>query len=1092
MQCSQCQFQNPAGMRYCGNCAAPLASLCTACHQQNPQTFKYCGFCGQALPVLPLVSAATGSSSTAAGEAEQQMDVTTSKTLLERRQLTVMFVDLVGSSELSERLDPEDLREIITIYRDKCHQVISRYSGYIAQYLGDGILVYFGYPIAGEDDPCRAVHVALEITGIFKKLKTTLLNQFKVRVRVRIGIHTGLVIIGEQTSTESDRLALGETPNIAARLQAMAQPDNICISNVTRSLVADEFQCISLGTHTPKGFTQALEIFEVRGETDFFQRQTTRTRFPCTPLIGREQECGLMQDRLERAIEGIGQAVYVTGEAGIGKTRLIQEIHERLTVEKHLYIEIQGVSHYRNSPFHAVINYLNRAFNLGCELSIEAKREKVANVFAKYQLGSDRELALTCDLLGIPHEFGDVSSAALPSQIRKRNIITALFHMLQKMAEGKLLVIIVDDVQWLDPSTLELVGMMVDQASLWRMFVLLAFRNDYQLPWKAHSYVTHITLNRLPPKQAARLINALGNDKQLPDEIFQDIIQKTDGIPLFVEELMKMILASGKLIERGNRYELADMLYAVNIPVTLQDSLMASLDKLGADKELAQLIATLGREFIYDFLRAVVSMDEEKLQRQLSGLVSSELLQQRGLPPNASYCFRQALLQETAYQSLLKSTRMNYHRRIAGIIHDQFPDKIENQPEVYAHHLTEAGELAAAVNYWVQAGKFALQRYANLEAISHFNKGLELLHQLPQTRESMHQELHCLTALGQVLIMYKGYTSFKAARVFSQARKLCEKMPQNHQTFQVLAGLWRYYYTRGKLTRARRIAERLREISTRIQDPLLHIEADRIMGCTLFWLGEYIPANQFLQSGLQTIHRSNTLEFSGEDYSQDPCVANFANAALVQWFLGEQQQALHVAQEGITLARALQHPFSIVYALIFATIVSELADDKQQSKLLIDEAMSLAEYYGFGYWLAIGRMLQAWIYRQTGLEEAIQIFDSTMTSFRQNGGNLAMTYFLSLLAQMHLQAGNFDLAGSKINTAIALAENSEEKFYYPELLRLKAVIMGATGDDANELISECLDSAKQLISSSGGVALAGRLQSTIDSTFHSAPPDRYH
>ncbi len=1090
MLCSKCEFSNPAGMRYCGNCAAPLAALCAACQAENPPHFRFCGQCGHALSPTVGNDAAVGGP----GPGQSNPPPRQIANVLERRQLTVVFVDLVGSSQLSERLDPEDLREIITIYRDRSHGVISRYGGHIAQYLGDGILVYFGYPVASEGDPNRAVRAALALIDSFQKLEVTLAQRYGAELKVRIGIHTGLVVIGEQSSGENDRLALGETPNIAARLQSLAIPNGVCISGITQSLLGGEFQCVSQGSQVLKGFSQEMELFNVAGETDFPLRQTTRSQKVTIPLIGREQECGLMLDRLEQSLEGTGQVVYVTGEPGIGKTRLLREVHERLSVEPHFYIEIQGASHYRNSPFYAVTSYLSRTFKLSYGLSNDQKLEKIQDVFARYALGGAEEMAMVCELLGVMHEFPDVAGADASPQIRKRKTITALFHLLQKMAEGKFLVIVVDDVQWIDPSTMELVRLMVDQASLWRMFVLLAFRNDFQLPWKPHSYLTHISLNRLSRRQVGRLINATASGKALPEELFRQIVSKTDGIPLFIEELMKTILASGKLQEKGGRYELSDALYALQIPATLQDSLMASIDKLGDEKELAQMVATLGREFIYSLLRAVVPMDEEKLQKQLADLVDSDLLQQRGLPPEASYCFRQALLQETAYQSLLKSTRQTYHKRIAGILRDQFPDKIQSHPEVYAHHLTESGNSSEALPYWLSAGRIAVGRYANLEAAEHLNKGLELLRQLADSETYVRQELECLTLLGYALSMSKGYAAPQVEKVFSRANMLCRNVREISVKFPIMAGLWRYYYIRGNLVEARQLADQLQAlVDAQSKDTLLRIEADRIMGCTLFWLGEFAPADRYLQAGLPAIREAATTQvYAGQDYSQDPLVANLSNAALVKWFLGEQAVALELTQESIALARAIQHPFSIAYALIFSAIVYELAGDQKQARQLTDEALRISGQYGFSFWSAFGDMMHAWLTRNGDLSAALRSFEAALASFRQSGGVLAQTYFLSLLAQMYLQAARHDMADATIEMALAVALEHQEKYFYPELLRIKVLIAEAAGGDAWGVITDCLTTARQAIDTSGGVALAARLQTTIESLNDQSIPTRYH
>ncbi len=1091
MRCEKCDFSNPAGMQFCGNCAAPLPQHCAHCRHDNPPNFRFCGYCGQQLAGArerQLTPAEQGVAVGGAGEGRQKDSLQLAGSA-ERRQLTVMFVDLVGSSTLSERLDPEELREIITIYRDQSQQVMQQYSGHIAQYLGDGILAYFGYPNAGEGDTKRGVRAALALIEALTKLEGSLQEKFGINLQVRVGIHTGLVVIGETSAAESDRLALGEAPNIAARLQGLAQPNMVCISGATRSLIGEDFQVQSLGRHSLKGFTQPVEVFTVLEETEFLQRRTTRTPQNATPLVGREQERGLMLDRLDQAVEGTGQVVCLSGEPGIGKTRLIQEIHQPLSGVEHFYIELQGIAYYRNSPFHAITSYLCRAFKLHHGLSNEEKLANIHHAFRENSLDGEQEIAALCRLLGVTYRLQDDSEAQAASS-SKRKTINTLFNIIQKMAEGRLLVLVVDDAQWIDPSTLELVGMMVDQAPLWKMFILLSFRNDFQLPWKQQANFTYIMLNRLSRRQVGRLINTMAGGKRLPDELFRDVIAKTDGIPLFVEELLKTILGSGKLIEGDESFELADLSYALKIPATLQDLLMANIDKLGDEKELAQLVATLGREFIYELLRAVVPMDEDKLQKQLKDLVNSDLLQQRGLPPEASYTFRQALLQETAYQSLLKSTRQDYHRRIAGIIKQRFPDKIVSQPEVYAHHLMECGDPQAALPFWIQAGRQALDRFANLEAAAHLNRALDILRRQPDSEQRLQQELECLLLLGQTLVMGKGYTATQVEEVFSQAARLSADLQRINIKFPAIAGLWRYYYTRGDLTTARELAGQLLAMNDGGDDAMQRVEADRIMGCTLFWQGELVSADSYLQAALSAGQASAGSADICRQFSQDPRVATLSNAALVKWFLGDKALALQLARESIVLAKTLQHPFSIAYALHFAAIiVGDFCGEISTARQYVEEELRLSEQYGYNFWLAAGGMLQAWLARSRDPQAALQKFEEAMAAFRHIGGTLGQTYFLNLQAQMYLEAGKLEAADKTVQSALQAAAQTREMCFYPELLRIKALVVAALGGDN---IGDFLQTAGKVIESSGGVALAERLQSTVDRLGIRQSPPRYH
>jgi class 3 adenylate cyclase len=657
----------------------------------------------------------------------------------ERRQLTVLFCDLVDSTVLASQLDPEDWREVVRAYQSTCAAVIQRYDGHIAQYLGDGLLVYFGYPQAHEDDAQRAVRAGLGMVEAMGQLNARLSQEQGVYLAMRLGIHTGLVVVGDVGGgVRHEQLALGETPNLAARLQGLAAPNTVVISAATVPLLGGFFACQSLGTPLLKGVAQPLEVYQVLYERTAHNRLEAVGSASLTPLVGRESEVALLRERWAQVKEGFGQVVLLSGEAGIGKSRLVQVLAEQVTAEPQAWLTpCQCSPYYQHTALYPLIELLEReVLRFDREESTEQKVSKLGGFIVQYDLPPAEAVPLFAALLSLPLT-ADYPALALAPEQQKQKTLHALVTILLKIAAQQPLLFVMEDLHWVDPSTLELLTLLVDQGPTTRIFALMTCRPDFHPPWTGRSHVTHVTLARLPRRQAAEMTRRVAHGKALPAEVVAQVAAKTDGVPLFVEELTKMVLESDLLQEREHCYELTGPLPALAIPATLHDSLMARLDRLATVKALAQLGATLGREFAYELLQAVAPWDEGTLQQGLHQLVAAEFLYQRGVPPQATYVFKHALIQEAAYQSLLKSTRQQYHQRIAQVLAAQFPETAETQPELLAHHYTEAGLLAQAIPYWQQAGQRALERSAALEAVAHLTQGLAVLGTLPDTPQGL-------------------------------------------------------------------------------------------------------------------------------------------------------------------------------------------------------------------------------------------------------------------------------------------------------------------------------------------------------------------
>ena len=666
----------------------------------------------------------------------------------ERRQLTVLFCDLVDSTALASQLDPEDLREVVRAYQDTCAKVIARFEGHIAQYLGDGLLVYFGYPLAHEDDAQRAVRAGLGIVEALGQLNTHLGQERGVHLAVRLGIHTGLVVVGDVGGgARQEQLALGETPNLAARLQGLAAPNTLVISAATFQLLGGFFACQPLGTPLLKGLAQPLAVYRVLYESMARSRLEAASSTGWTPLVGREQEIGVLLERWAQVKDGFGQVVLLSGEAGIGKSRLVQVLTEQVAAEPRAWLTpCQCSPYYQNTALYPMIDLLERvALHFEREESAEQKIGKLEGFLVQYGLPLAEAVPLFAALLSLPLPADYAPLPVSPEQ-QKQRTLHALLTILLRIAAQQPLLFVMEDLHWVDPSTLELLSLLVDQGPTVRILALFTFRPDFTPPWTGRAHLTQLTVNRLPQRQAVEVIRQVAHGKVLPPEVVEQIVAKTDGVPLFVEELTKMVLESGLLQEQDERYALTGPLHPLAIPATLHDSLMARLDRLAAVKALAQLGATLGREFSYALLRAVAPLEEESVHQGLHQLVAAEFLYQRGVPPQATYTFKHALIQDVAYQSLLRSTRQQYHQRIAQVLEARFPETVETQPELLAQHYTEAGLTEQAVAL-LAAGRPTRQRALGQSGSDQPpDHGIELLKSLPETPERTQQSwtsAHC-------------------------------------------------------------------------------------------------------------------------------------------------------------------------------------------------------------------------------------------------------------------------------------------------------------------------------------------------------------
>jgi class 3 adenylate cyclase/predicted ATPase len=984
----------------------------------------------------------------------------------ERRHLTVMFCDLVDSTLLSRQLDPEDYRAVVRAYQEAAAAVLQRFDGYMAQYLGDGLLVYFGYPHAHEDEAKRAVQASLELVEAMAPLNTRLEPQYGVRVAVRVGLHTGLVVIGEMGGgNRQEQLAMGDTPNIAARLQGLAAPNTVVLSAVTARLVHEAFALEERGLHHFKGMAEPMAVFRVLGpqESPDDEEEAGPARVPF--LVGRDEEVGLLLRRWEQSKEGLGQVVLLSGEAGLGKSALVQTLREHVGREGCTRLTFRCSPYHTNSALYPVIAHLQRLLRWERDEAPEARLAKLERVLNASRQPLAEVVPLLAALLTVPLPEGRYAALTLTPQQQRQQTLDTLVAWLLAEAERQPVLAVYEDLHWADPSTLELLGALLEQAPTVPMLTVLTFRPVFVPPWPSRSHLTPITLHRLERLQVEALMTHLARGKALPAEVMAHIVTKTDGVPLFVEELTKMLLESGLLREDTQHYALTGPLSAVTIPATLQDSLMARLDRLGAARDVAQLGAVVGREFAYDVLQAITLLDEATLQARLAQLVEAELLYQRGRPPRARYIFKHALIQDTAYASLLKSTRQQVHQQIAEVFAAQFPALAETQPELVAQHYTAAGCTEQAVHYWQRAGQQASDRSAHLEAISHFTTGVELLQTLPETPEHTQQAVTLYIALGAALQMTKGYGAPEVEHAYTQARALCQQAGETPELIQVLFGLWRLYAVRSQLHTARELGETLLRLAQRVHDPSLSVTAHYILGATWLYLGALPIARQHVEEAIAryTPDQRRTPVFR---LGQDPGVACRAYAALTLWLLGYPDQALAHIHDALVLAHELSHPFTLAWVRCWVAYVYQFRRDVVAVHEQAEAAVALSTAQGFTQWVAHGTSIRGWALALQGQgEEGMAQVHQGSAAWRATGAALFVPYFCTLLAEVADHLGHPADGLQALAEAHTLVEQQEERWWEAEIYRLRGVLLlrqtGTPQAEAEACFQQALDVARR-------------------------------
>ena len=967
----------------------------------------------------------------------------------ERRQLTVMFVDLVGSTALASGRDPEELRDLIQGYQNTVAGEITRFAGHVAKLLGDGVLAYFGWPRAHEDDAERAVRAGLRVTEAVAGLR----DRGGAPLAARVGIATGLVVVGELIGEGEarERAVIGETPNLAARLQGLAEPGSVVIAESTRRLLGEAFVYRDLGTVHLKGFPEPVRAWHVVGEGTAESRFEAQHGASATALVGRDQELALLLDRWQQAKEGEGRIVLLGGEPGIGKSRLVRALRDQLSDAPHTSLSHFCSPFHTNSALYPVVGLLERAAGIRRE---DPPAEQLDKLEAMLALGADdvqESAPLIADLLAIPtgQRYGPLELS--PHQ-KKERTFQALLEQVEGLAARQPVLAIYEDVHWADPTTLELLDRAVDEVQGLPVLMIITFRPEFIPRWTGHGHVTALFLSRLGRRQGTAVVDRITGGKQLPQEVLEQILAKTDGVPLFVEELTKAVLESGLLEDRGSHYELTGPLPPLAIPTTLQDSLMARLDRLAPVKEVAQIAACIGREFGHDLLKVVTRLDEDALQRDLNELLEAEIVFRRGVPPEVNYSFKHALVQDIAHESLLRSKRQEIHARIAAALEEHYPAVAEVEPETIALHLTEAGLASRAVGYWLRAGRNAAGRSANLEAISHLTRGLEALKSCPEGLERDRQELALQTAIGGPLIAIHGYTAPQLGTAFNRAHALCYELDDTDALFAALSGKFIFHFVRGDYSAMQSLTAEAECAAERTGDIALELAAHRLAALTAMHAGAFVKARSEFETILSRYepdaHRPPPVH-----YVHDPKASALPYLAIVLWILGYPEQAQSMGRAAFDYAMELNQTNLIAHVKVYGGAgPAELMGDVAAVHANADAVIELADQHSLNYWRLSGLILRGWTLTQEGaVEDGLALMRQSLIDRNRLGANWYQVRYLCMLATTYLHLGRGDEGLAALSEAKDLAARNDEHMWAAELARIEGELRRAQGASPDEV-----------------------------------------
>ena len=969
----------------------------------------------------------------------------------ERRQLTVMFCDLVGSTPLSTRFDPEDLRELIGVYHRAVAGTVTRFAGFVAKYMGDGVLVYFGYPEAHEDDAERAVRAGLAVIDAVGGLAT------HEALNVRLGIASGLVVVGDLigAGAAQERGVVGETPNLAARLQALAEPGTLVIADSTRRQLGALFEIEDLGLRALAGFAEPQRAWRIVGESGVLSRFEA-LRSEATPLVGRDEELDLLLRRWQQAKAGEGRVVLVSGEPGIGKSRLSAALSSRIQGEPHTRVRYFCSPHHQDSALYPFIVQLEHASGFARDDTTDGKLSKLQALLSLGTPGN--EIELLAELLSLPNTAADLN---LSQQRKREQLFETLLRQLETSALSRPVLMVFEDAHWIDPTSRELLDLILNRVSRLPVLLIVTFRPEFQHGWSGQSQVTVMALNRLGGHDGAALVEHLAGNAGLAREAVDEIVERADGVPLFVEELTKAVLESGDPSDRVAAVLAASPSPALSIPATLHASLIARLDRLGPSaKEVAQIGAILGREFGYDLIEPVAHRPAVELTVALDRLEAAGLLFCRGIAPQSSYLFKHALVQDAAYSTLLRGRRQELHARVAAALEEHFGDLVQRQPELLAHHLTAAGDIERAVDQWLKAGRHAGGRLAHAEAIAHLERGLGLLGSLPETPARDAREIELQLALGVSSITVKGMTSPVVRQTYARAHELAERGGDERQLFEALYGRWQNIGASGMAVAARPLSDKLLQVTARGADDGLRLQAHHSAWTTRWVSGELAEAYAHTREGCRLYdperHASHRHTYGGHD----PGVCAHMTGGQTEWVLGYPDRAAASTGEGLALADRIAHPFSREVALEYAILLRVNRGEPELGLTYLSAATALR-----------AEQRVASVIDPLFFQGAVQIAQGApadaAASLREGFapgrlGTLWRPWGLCLLAQALTLQGSHDAALATLAEGFERIEASGERTWQAELHRIHGLVLRAQNqlDEAQASLQRALHVAQ--------------------------------
>jgi class 3 adenylate cyclase/tetratricopeptide (TPR) repeat protein len=975
----------------------------------------------------------------------------------ERRHLTVMFCDIVDSTALAGRLDPEDMRAITQEFYKSCAESIKAYEGFLAKYLGDGVLAYFGYPRAHEDDAERAARAALDMIAAIRRIATP------AAVHARIGIATGLVVVGELIGegAAQERFVTGETPNLAARLQTLAEPDAVVVSEATRILLGSDFRVTHLGSFDLKGLPPGVNAWRLDAATLAESRFERRRTKALAAFVGRDEERSLLLDRQKLAWQGSGQVVLVSGEAGIGKSRLGAWLTEQLPAGTYRRLFFQCSPYHKDNALHPFIIQLHREARFEPDDSSEQRLKKLEALLADGDTEGEIALALVAALLSLDIP-GRPSLELTPTQ-QRRETLRALLDRILELSRIAPVLLVFEDAQWADATSLELLELIAGRIARFRVLALITARPDFNPRWPMSAEISTIGLDRLDRRHAQQIVQRMASGRILPEEVLAQIVTRADGNPLFIEELVKSVLESDLLVETAGGLRLNGALPPLAIPATLQDSLMERLDRLAPVRGVAQIGAAIGREFAFSLIAAVAGIGPDKLASALAQLEDAEIVFRRGTPPNALYTFKHALVQDTAYGSLLKSRRQRLHQRIAQTIRDKFPEQAETEPDVIARHFTEAALVGAAIQWWGRAGRRAVSRLANVEAVESFTKGLDLVATLPAGEERDRQELTFRLWLGLPLLATRGYAATEVERNYETASALAERLGDREARFTSARGLWNCVYDRGALNRSAALSRRLLDLAQEDGDAAKLALAWRAYGSSLMSRADLVAAEHAFDTCI-TLSDDLSPEACIERYGEAPQVVAYLYKGMVQCVRGVSDQALQNGRHALRLAKRIKHPLSEAFTSCVLALIYLLRRDYQACEELSKRQGDLSTEHGFVFWYAAHQVTRgasaANLFRR-GSDAAEA--KCGIENWRKTDALLHIPTWSSLVADAALACGDTELAEEALASGLSIARQNNDLLVLADLQRLKGrlLLKGGGREEAKCAFREAVETARR-------------------------------